>query len=101
MQTDSTLRAALGKLLRQGEAAADGQMKKDFVASKAAPTEQRCRSCGCVGGKCPHCAAPCCAGGTCDCADGACPHCGAKCAAQAGEDEGEMAGLLEQGAAEG
>ena len=76
---DSALKEALQRLLGLGEAAEDSKMMK-LAASKKAPAEMPCAECAAMpeGEKCEACMAK----------DG-------------GEDEGELAGLLEQGAAEG
>jgi len=73
---DGALRAALQKLLAHGEAAQDSKMMKMAAAKKAPPPAAPCAECALLeeGEKCE------------------------KCAALGGEDEGELAGLLEQGA---
>ncbi len=74
---DSALKAALRKLLAHGEAAEDNKMKK-FAAAKKAPVAAPCAECALLED-----------GEQCE-----------KCAGSPVEDEGELAGLLEQGAAE-
>ncbi len=81
---DSALRAALQKLLAQGEMAADGQAMKAHAAKNAPPPG--------APEMCPECKE--------SLAEGKCAKCGYQAPA-AGADEGELAGLLEQGAAEG
>lgn len=77
---DTALKAAIRKLLDHGEAAQDAKMMKMAAAKKgpvAAP--EMCDDCEVA------------------MVDGKCPKCG-KESAPAGEDESELAGLLEQGA---
>ena len=80
--SDNALRAALQKLLAQGEQASDNQLLKAHAAKNAPPpvAPEMCEDC-----KVPY-------------EGGKCPKCGKE--AQAGEDEGELASLLEQGASE-
>ncbi len=72
------LKAALRKLLAHGEQAQDSKLMKMAAAKKAPPAAAPCEECAQLeeGEKCEACA-------------------GGK------EDESELAGLLEQGAAEG
>lgn len=77
---DSPLRAALRKLLAQGEMAADNNMKRSF-APKAAPNAVEV---------CPECKDP--------LEEGKCAKCGYE---EKGEDENALADALEQGGAEG
>ena len=78
---DTPLRMALKKLLAQGEMASDNRMMKAHAAKNAPPAA--------APEMCPECKIP--------LEDGKCP----KCGYAAGEDDNELAGLLEQGAAEG
>ena len=73
------LKAAIRKLLDHGEAAEDSKLMK-MAAAKKAPVVAPCAECAALeeGEKCEACAAK-----------------------EGGEDESELAGLLEQGAAEG
>ena len=75
---DSALKAALRKLLDHGEAAQDSKLMKMAAAKKGPPVEAPCPECAKLeeGEKCEECAAK----------EGA------------GEDESELAGLLEAGA---
>ncbi len=77
---DTALKAALRKLLAHGEAAQDSKLMKMAAAKKAPPVAAPCAECALLesGEKCEKCAVE-----------------------PQGEDESELAGLLEQGAAEG
>lgn len=79
---DSPLRAALQKLLAQGEAASDSRMMKAHAAKNAPPAA--------APEMCPECKEP--------LLEGKCAKCGYEAPA-AGADDSELAGLLEQGAA--
>lgn len=70
---DSPLRAALRKLLAQGESAADNNMRKQFAPPQAENPAETC----------PECKVP--------LDEGKCAKCG-----YAGEDEGALAETLEQ-----
>ncbi len=74
---DTALRAALEKLLAHGEAADDAELMKMAAAKKAGPPPTPCPDCAQLedGQKCEKCAA-----------------------LEGGADDGELAGLLEQGA---
>ena len=76
---DSPLRAALRKLLAQGEQAADNNMRKQFSPQAPNPAES-----------CPECKVP--------LEEGKCAKCGYE---EKGEDESALAEALEQGGAEG
>jgi len=77
---DSPLRAALRKLLAQGEMAADNNLKRSFAPkAEAAPSAM-----------CPECKEP--------LEEGKCAKCGYE---EKGEDESALAEALEQGGAEG
>ncbi len=81
---DTALREAMQRLLDHGEAAEDSKLTRMAAAKKgpaAAPES------------CPECEAP--------LVEGKCAKCGYSKPEEAGEDESELAGLLEQGAAEG
>ncbi len=75
---DSALRIALKRLLAHGEAAEDQKLVKMAEAKKAPPAEMPCPECAKLedGQKCEACQAK-----------------------EGGEDEGDLASLLEQGAA--
>lgn len=74
---DTALKAALRKLLAHGEAAQDNKMMKMAAAKNAPPPAAPCAECAMLeeGEKCEKCAG-----------------------LEGGEDEGELAGLLEAGA---
>lgn len=76
---DSALKAAIQRLLDHGEAAQDSKMMQMAAAKKAPPPVAPCAECSAMpeGEKCEKCALE---GG--------------------GDDESELAGLLEQGASE-
>lgn len=79
---ETPLRAALQKLLAQGEAASDNRMLKAHAAKNAPPPA--------APEMCPECKEP--------LIEGKCAKCGYE--TPSGEaDESELAGLLEQGAA--
>lgn len=77
---DTALKAAIRKLLDHGEAAEDSKLMRMAAAKKAPLAAAPCPECAAMedGQKCEKCAA-----------------------LEGGDDESELAGLLEQGAAEG
>jgi hypothetical protein len=79
--SDSALRAALQKLLAQGEQASDNRMLKAHAAKNAPPAA--------APEMCPECQKP--------LAEGKCVECGYEAPAEGAEDS-ELAGLLEAGA---